>query len=74
MSSRVTRWFACAGALALASYCLADGGEGLCKSDADCAKGSSCWVRIPRGPDAGLRGSEEEPGRCVEDEIVRSTY
>ena len=49
-------------------------GESSCTNDDDCGQGFSCWHRIPRGPSQGIRGSEENPGRCWHDAIRRQTY
>jgi hypothetical protein len=50
------------------------GPEGMtrpCTKDADCGEGYSCWARIPRGPMAGVRGSEQAPGTCWSNEVIR---
>jgi hypothetical protein len=46
----------------------------VCTSDSDCPSGSSCWHQVPRGPLPGIRGSNEEPGKCYRDEVIRKSY
>lgn len=41
-----------------------------CTSDSECFSGFSCWYQIPKGPAAGVRGSKDNPGQCIEDRVV----
>jgi hypothetical protein len=44
-------------------------GDCPCTSDADCEEGFSCWYVVPRGP-GGIRGSEENPGACYDNNFI----
>ncbi len=44
--------------------------KATCISDSECAAGFSCWYQIPKGPAAGVRGSKDNPGQCIEDRVV----
>jgi hypothetical protein len=41
-----------------------------CVSNKECEAGYSCWYRPPRGPLAGVPGSEKQAGTCWRNDAV----
>ncbi len=41
-----------------------------CTSDAECGKGFSCWYVAPHGPARGVLGSKENPGKCLDNNVI----
>ncbi len=46
------------------SQCDAKQESDICRNDEDCGEGYSCWAKMPAGAEAGVPGSEENPGIC----------
>ncbi len=44
--------------------------SGSCTSDSQCQEGFSCWYQIPAGPSAGIKGSIDNPGNCVDNKTI----